>query len=115
MDGLGDANANEFRWRDDIPSLLPAPIRYTDLLSRRGCGTRDSARESTLETLDRDWRDGDTTGEQKWPMVLHEALDVRASSLIWAERSSSVGSLAWTYEGSEPGHVPSQLFGVSGA
>ena len=46
-------------------------------------------------------------------MVLPKALDVRASSLIWAERSSSVVSLAWTYEGSEPGHFPDQSLGVT--
>ena len=44
---------------------------------------------------------------------LRKALDVRASSLIWAEWSSRVVSLAWTYEGSEPGYVPHRSRGVT--
>ena len=46
-------------------------------------------------------------------MVLPKALDVRVSSLIWAERSSSVVSLTWIYEGSEAAHVPNLSFWVS--
>ena len=47
------------------------------------------------------------------PSGLPKALDVRASGLIRAERSSSVVSLAWIYEGSEAGHVPNLSFWVS--
>ena len=50
----GDANTNEFRWRNHMPKLLPAPTGYTDMVPQCGYWAWDCLRESAVETLDRD-------------------------------------------------------------